>query len=104
MIPQEKQEALIKVLREIAGSNRTIDKSTLIYEDLLISGDDAADLIERIHKEFGASFRNFRFSDYFPDETESIFHRIFLLFARSKKKPLTVGHLLEVIDRGEWFD
>lgn len=103
-ISPDKEEAVIEILRGIIGRDKKIDRSTLIYDDLRISGDDAIELIERIHREFGTSFKSFRFPDYFPYESESLLYGVFLLFAQSRKKPLTVGHLLDVVDRGEWFE
>jgi hypothetical protein len=40
------------ILLDIARPYRKIEGSTRVYEDLLICGDDAWELFERIHKEF----------------------------------------------------
>jgi hypothetical protein len=103
MEPQT-EEAILTILKEISVTNRKIERSTLVYHDLRISGDDAGDLIERISREFGTSFKGLHFPDYFPDETEAMFFRIYLFFGGRSKKPLTVGHLMEVVERREWFD
>jgi len=61
--------------------------------------------MERVHKTFGTSFEGFEFSSYFPDETEGLFYYFGkLLGLRSKKKRLSVGHLLSVIKAGHWFE
>lgn len=97
-------ERIITILKELIAKDEDIDRSTLIYDDLLISGDDASELIGRIHAEFGTSFKGLHFPDYFPNETESMMFRVYLLFGGKRKRPLTVGHLIEVVERGEWFE
>ena len=102
--PQKVEDAVLRILQDIARPSKAISASTLIYQDLLISGDDATELIDRIQKECGTSFQGFPFGDYFPDETESLFYRFLHLFGRNSKKNLTVGHLLKVVEAGKWYE
>jgi hypothetical protein len=82
-----------------------IDESTCLHHDLSLSDDDAAELINRVQRTFGTSFEGFEFRSHFPDETEGIFYHVAKLFGfPSKKKRLSVGHLLSVIRAGRWFE
>ena len=79
--------------------------ATRIYRDLIIAGDDAAELLESIHKEFGTRFEGFVFQKYFPSETEALPLRLGkLLGLESRKHALTLGHLVAVIQKGSWFE
>jgi hypothetical protein len=101
----EDSEKLFQILKDITRRRASIHESTCVHHDLSISGDDAAELIERVHKTFGTSFDGFEFSSYFPNETEGLFYHFGKLFGlRSKKKRLSVGHLLSVIKAGHWFE
>ena len=102
--PQKLEDTVLRILQDISRPSKAISASTLVYQDLLISGDDATELIDRIKKECGTSFQGFTFGDYFPDETESIFYRFVHLFGRNSKKNLTVGHLLKVVEAGKWYE
>lgn len=73
--------------------------------DLGITGDDAAELIDNIHHQFGTRFEGFVFRNYFSDEPDLItswLERIFKSLIR--EKPLTVRHLAKVVEAGAWFD
>lgn len=99
------RDILYALISEISGVRKGLSDSTRIYHDLFISGDDADELLEKIHERFGTKFEKLDFSEYFPDETESfVWHLARLIGIKCKKKEMTVGHLLEVIQRKEWFD
>jgi Holliday junction resolvasome RuvABC DNA-binding subunit len=97
-------ETLRDMVSDISGRHGIVD-SMCLYHDLSISGDDAFELLDAIHKNFGTVFTDFHFESYFPNETEAIWYRIGKVFGfRDKKKRLTFGHLLEVTKVGRWFD
>lgn len=101
----EDSEKLLQIVKDITGGRTQIDETTCLHHNLSISGDDAAELIDRVHKTFGTSFEGFEFSSYFPDETEGFLYHFGRLFGFiSKKKRLSVGHLLSVVKAGHWFD
>ena len=52
------------ILLDIARPHRRIINSTLIYHHLLISSDDAVEMLKRIHEKCGTSFSNFDFYRY----------------------------------------
>jgi hypothetical protein len=97
---------LIAMIERIAGRRKSISHSTAIYQDLRIAGDDAFELLEMISARFGTSFQGFDWRAYFPDELEAgLFHWGAILGIRdTKRRTLTVGHLLAVIERGAWFE
>jgi len=97
---------LIAMVQRITRSRKTISRSAAIYQDLGIAGDDAYELFGMISARFGTSFQGFDWPSYFPNETEGLF---FYWAAKmglrdKKRRTLTVGHLLAVIERGTWFE
>lgn len=84
-----------------------IARSTAIYHDLWIGGDDAGELLEAVIDRFGTDFSGMRFDRYFPNEGlgEDFGERIVRwLGLKSKWQRLTVGHLVDVIQKDAWFD
>lgn len=99
------REILYSLISEISGVKKGLSDSTRIYHDLLISGDDADELLENIRNTLGTNFDGLDFSAYFPDETESfVFHLAARIGCKIKKKEMTIGHLLNVIRKKSWFD
>ena len=99
------REILYALISEISGVRKGLSDSTRIYHDLFISGDDADEFLEKIHNTLGVNFEGLDFSAYFPDESESfIMHLAVRIGFKSKKKEMTIGHLLDVIRKKSWFD
>lgn len=99
------REILYSLISDISGVRKELSDSTRIYHDLFISGDDADELLEKIHAKFGTEFEELDFSAYFPEETDSfIWHFAMRLGVKCKKKEMTIGHLLDVIRKKAWFD
>jgi uncharacterized protein DUF1493 len=101
---QNIEETVSGILQDIARPYQKIDASSRIYEDLSIAGDDAAELLDRVHAAFGTSFEGFDFSDYFPNEPDALFYHILRLFGWAPKKSLSVRHLVAVVEAGKWFE
>jgi Protein of unknown function (DUF1493) len=101
---QNTEQAVLGILRHFSARRGAIDSSLRIHEDLRIAGDDAADLINRIHNEFGTSFDGFEFDEYFPNETEAIFYLLLIPLGLNRKKSISVRHLVEVVNAGKWFE
>ncbi len=93
-------------IRKIGGIRKPLSKNSRIYQDLHISGDDAAELLEEIVKTYGTSFHGFSFAAYFPNETEALFYHIMscLGFPDRAHKSVTLSHLTAVVEQGAWFD
>lgn len=106
-------EELIALLREFhCGYKCKITATTLLEDDLGISGDDGHDLVEQVERRFNVSFvgKDGTFREAFDlGKDEYLFHgegfrcaelMLGLLGIRLYKvKPLTVGQLLEAILR-----
>lgn len=85
------------------SGGQSVDRTTRLFHDLHLAGDNAAEALEDIHAEFGTDFSGLDFSDYFPDETEAMgAHLALMLGFRSKKKALTVQNLIDAVGRGSW--
>jgi hypothetical protein len=97
---------LIIILQRLLANRRPIKRSAAIYHDLHIAGDDAHELLSDVSKRFDVSFVEMDFDAYFPSETEVMWHywKVKLGFPDTKRRPLTVDHLLAVVERGVWFD
>ena len=95
---QDIESKVLSLIARLAG-RKAVTLETSVNRDLGIEGDDASDLIDWLHKQFGTSFVGLDMRDYFNDEgTESI------RWFRSRKRPLTVGHIVSVVKKGAWFD
>lgn len=90
------------------GERVDVSKDTAIYHDLWLAGDDAGDLLDEIRSRFGADFRELWFPTYFPSECwEAFSEHLLKLIGLPKMAPwkrLTVGHLIDVVQRGVWFE
>jgi Protein of unknown function (DUF1493) len=93
------QARLINLIERMSGRRRVRLDDNVNF-DLVIEGDDAAELIDAIHKEFGTSFAGMDMRKYFKDEG----FEIQLRFWRMGKLPLSIRHLLNVIEKGHWFE
>ena len=94
------QDRLIAIIRKLCGRRPTITLDPRVNFDLTIEGDDASDLLDEIHREFGTSFQGMDERKFFKDEG----FEIQLRFWRMGKLPLTVRHLLQVVEKGVWFE
>src|SRR5579859_928108 len=95
------EEKVISIINRLSYKNRDITGDCIINYDLPIDGDDADELINSIFEEFKTDFSKFNFHEYFNDEGIGLLP-VFSFF-RKQKKPLTVRHLIAVIERGAWF-
>jgi hypothetical protein len=86
-------------------SARPLSEDCRLLQDLDIDGDDAGEFLETVQRTFGTRFDGFLFGAYFPDEDEAGSERwLRRLGFCDSCKALTVGHLLDVIQRGTWFE
>ncbi len=93
------------ILRQSLGKRTKLDLTTRLHHDLRIDGDDAFELLQKIAARYGTKFDAMAFADFFPDETEALSYRLTSLLGwKSDKRSFTIGHLIDVIERGQWFD
>ena len=102
----EAMKELEVLLSRIIAGKVSVSEQTSINHDLHIGGDDAADLIEGVHAKFGTRFDGFKYETFFPNETEVFGEHVARLFGfkNKKRKQLSVGHLVDVIQKGAWID
>ncbi len=93
-----------RLVAKYAGTRKVLPESRL-WHDLRIDPRDAWELLECIIDKFGTSFEAMSFLDYFPDQPEAFGARVGMALGfRSHKKPITVLHLAQTVERGEWFE
>ena len=76
-----------------------------LEQDCGVTGDDAWELIEAIHNQFGTDFSELALDQYFRQEGEGLFSSLFNRFRAKHRKafPVTIGHLFTVVEAGKWI-
>ena len=97
-------QQIIELLYGWAGPGEKINPDTPVNR--IVDGDDAGEFLEEIMSRFGTSFEGFDYRPYFTDEgIEPLMrHWALKLGFKDYKRPLTVRHLAEVVERGSWFE
>lgn len=70
--------------------------NALIEDDLGVTGDDAWELMEEIHKKFNVDFSDFEFSLHFGSEVGWHVAEEYGYY------PVSVGHLIDVVKNKKW--
>lgn len=70
-----------------------LTRTTELYKDLLIYGDDAEEFLQAFSKEFNVDISNFNIGEYFLNEGVHFFGK--------KKKVLTLADLEKAIETGK---
>ena len=99
--------AVVKLLREEhATKHDTILPDTRLREDLSLDGDDAVAFLDAVCERWGLDWSRFEFRRHFLGEAEisSPFEWLArrLIPSRGKKVPITVAHVVSVIEQGCW--
>ncbi|MCU7932517.1 MAG: DUF1493 family protein [Candidatus Thiodiazotropha sp. (ex Codakia rugifera)] len=85
------------ILYHSGAKEEEITEESLVEDDLGVTGDDAWDLMEDIHKEFNVNFDQFDFSLHFGPEAG------FNVAEEYGYYPVTVKHLIEIANRKQWI-
>lgn len=94
----------ILIFNKIGQENVTLKKSTRIYEDLSVDGDDAFELLKSFEQEFNVDMTDFEYNNYFASEGIDIIGVFINLFKKKKKLyPLTLGDLELAAIEGKWI-
>jgi hypothetical protein len=102
---EDLRSSLRKIISETVGTKREITDSTRLFHDLNIKGDDVYWLFNELEKKYKTKFHGLDTNQYFSDFEEPIGIWIRRFFGyTADKKELTFGHLLNVVERGAWFD
>ncbi|TNE57340.1 MAG: DUF1493 family protein [Alphaproteobacteria bacterium] len=86
------------------------DESTRIEQDLHLRGDDLWRVLERITAEYGTDFSALEWKKFFHGEYWRLRDMFWAIqnrwfgIATTDRPEVTVGHLIDVIERGQWFD
>jgi hypothetical protein len=104
MIMEDKNFIELKLLiNEVFGVHNI---NTYTHINMLNSlSEDNDYFINSLETKFNIDMSTFKYYKYFEEDefiVVTIFRRIFL--KKTKKKILTVSHLLQVITKGKWFD
>jgi hypothetical protein len=90
-LPENRFNELISFIRDKSGEHKMIiTRDTLLENDLGITGDDAAELIEDLSERFQFDTSGFNFKKYFNDEP-------FVFLSTRRVEPFTIGHLEKAI-------
>lgn len=89
------QELIDFIRNEIGEYKMEITESTLIEDDIGVTGDDGVDLIKRFSKHYNVDISEFIYSDYFYPEG------VFFISKEMKIKPLTIKDLENAILKGK---
>lgn len=99
------RRALEPLLMKFGAKQPPFSDDCFLLQDLGIGGDDADEFLEAIHATFGTRFDGFAFATYFPDEHEAVGEHWFRrLGFKDTRKPFRLGHLVDVVQRGAWFE
>jgi hypothetical protein len=97
------EDRLKRIVRRYRIAREPIQGDMRLFHDLLITGDDAYELMVNIHKTFDTKFDEFPFEGYFPNQGEGLPGKLMKMkWYQRKWKELTFGHLLHVIEIGYW--
>jgi len=104
----EGREAEIQALLvKLSGYRKPIGPTTSINLDVGLDGDDAYELLETIQNRFGTRFDSLDWHKYFHNEGEcnllSVWFRKIPGYKETRRS-LTFEKLLEVVQRGVWFE
>ncbi len=102
MVTSENKEDLLKLINDYSPIRCQGRDEERLYHDLRISGDDAADFLDKYSILFNVNIGNFQFSDYFPHEGASLVANLMGLHIAPGQpyKDLTIADLLTGIQYG----
>jgi hypothetical protein len=107
MLPNQDKtldEFVERILRRQTGFKGQLSATTELYYDLSLAGDDTCEVLEALTRQFGTSWDGMQFERYFPDEATALFNQIAKWLGYRRKNSFTIGHLLNVIRSGRWFE
>ena len=92
------------VSNEVGVRESKLTRTTRLYEDLKIDGDDAFELLKSFEQEFQVDMKNFDFNSYFAPEGIDLLGVLGNLFKKktSSKDSLNLGDLEKAALRKYW--
>ncbi len=108
---ENKDEIEARILELFAEQGwEKIALSDRIEQDLGVRGDDLWPIILALHDEFGVNFKPLNYDRFFHGEYYRFRDLLWLLLRKvsgretSDREECTVGHLVDVVRTGCWFD
>ena len=100
--PAALERDVTALIQERSVVRDPITPQMALYHDLRLYGDDAYEILSELSKRYGVSFTGFSFSAYFP--SEGLLTALLRFRSPENWKRLTVGHLVAVVERRQWFE
>lgn len=106
-----KARLIALIAREVGVSPARLNLEMALADDLGVAGQDGADLLDAIGREFGVDLSVVDWAEYFGEEAPfdpllAVWRGFERLFRRglreSDSPPLRIRHLLRTVQRGEW--
>jgi len=95
---------IAEIVQKVSGVG-SVGPATRLFHDLHLAGDDVDEMLTDLHEAFGTDFSGLSFSEYFPPEHEALVATWAVkLGFQTSKRPVTLQHLCDVVERGAWFD
>lgn len=81
-----------------------ITPASQLYRDLGLHGEDAAELLGFLSKQYNVNFSEFQFNDFFTDEVFSYrdFMRLLKTFSMAPRKTVSMDDLVRIAKSGYW--
>ena len=106
-------ESTFELLRDFLAEIRAepperITPETRLREDLKLDGDDVDEFATGLINKFGVNLEGFEFYKYFREEPHLLSPLFYLWYGlrwgRWRTVPITVSHLVRVVQVGRWLD
>ncbi|MES2932978.1 MAG: DUF1493 family protein [Pseudomonadota bacterium] len=100
------RDSVLDIMCNVSGLNKEdLFLASRLEQDLNITGDDAWAVLESLRNKHVIDLRAFQFDQYFNGEAEGW---LSALLHREKRRhreafPVTVGHLVCIVENGHWF-
>ncbi|WP_320052103.1 DUF1493 family protein [uncultured Acetobacteroides sp.] len=104
-VNKESFDTLVKFFEDLLGIK--INAETILFKDLSLVGHDASEFMIRFSERFEVDLTDFKFNDYFVEESNIPFlYWIYFFFRKEKlkRKEISVPHLLEIIKEKRWIE
>jgi hypothetical protein len=86
------------------SAKEDISPDDRIYHDLGIRGEDAAELVNFMYRQYGVDFSRLQFNNFFFDEGLTLrdLWAVVTRFPKSAKQEVTVSDLVRICQSGVW--
>lgn len=89
------------IIRERGKYKKGLNRDTLLEKGLLITGDDADEILEKFGKEFNVDMSELDLSIYFANENSLAMYLLVIFGKDTGKRGITLGDLEQAIETGK---